>query len=151
MDDTWGGWAGAIPETPCTHPATSPIYREILCAHDWAMSKQKLYSKNKTSGSFTNSELSKQKKFSKNMIIINCCFSCPLAVVTASEVRLSPSTHSSYHFYHPSVSCRDPAPEISRLNLFIKVPFLMLMLAEGKSTGKSATPSMSKYLYFPLL
>lgn len=101
------------------HP--QPCYREILCVHDWVMSKQKPYSKNKT---FTNSELSKQNKFSKNMNIINCCFSYPLAVVIASKVRLCPSTYSSCHFYHPSVSCRDPAPGISWLNLFIKVSFL---------------------------
>lgn len=60
-----GGWAGPVPKTPCTHSATSPIIEVISCVQDQVMSKQKPYAKNKNLGSFTNSELSKQKVFKK--------------------------------------------------------------------------------------
>lgn len=44
----------------------SPLVEVNSCVQDWAMSKQKPYSKNKKLGFFTNSKFSKRKFSKKN-------------------------------------------------------------------------------------
>lgn len=62
--DTWGDGLDLF-QRPPAHTLCPPIIEVISCVQDQAMSKQKPYAKNKNLGSFTNSELSKQKVFKK--------------------------------------------------------------------------------------